>query len=177
MRRISVVGSSGSGKSTFARQLTAKLGVPHVELDGLFWDPGWTPVADATFRARVDAATAGDAWVADGNYARVRDIVLARADTVVWLDLPLGTCLGRILKRTARRARTGEELWSGNRESWRRHLTRDSLVWWLVTSYRRKRREYEARFFGPQREFPHLDVHRFRTAAEAEAWLDALWRS
>jgi hypothetical protein len=80
-------------------------------------------------------------------------------------------------KRTARRARTGEELWSGNRESWRRHLTRDSLVWWLVTSFRRKRREYEARFFGPEREFPHLDVHRFRTAAEAEAWLDALWRS
>ena len=174
MRRISVVGSSGSGKTTFARQLATKLHLPHVELDSLFWDADWTQVDNDTFRARVGDATAGDAWVADGNYARARDIVLARADTVVWLDLPLGTCLGRILKRTARRARTREELWSGNRESWRRHFTGNSLVWWLVTSYRRKRREYEARFFGPQREFPHLDVRRFGSSAEAQAWLDAL---
>jgi adenylate kinase family enzyme len=174
MRRISVVGSSGSGKTTFARHLAAKLQVPHVELDGLFWDADWTQADDATFRSRVAAATAADAWVADGNYARARDIVLARADTVVWLDLPLGTCLGRILKRTARRARSGEELWSGNRESWRRHVGSNSLVWWLVTSYRRKRREYQARFFGPQREFPHLDVWRFGSSAEAQAWLDSL---
>ena len=174
MRRISVVGSSGSGKTTFARQLATKLQIPHVELDGLFWNADWTHADDETFRARVDAATATDAWVADGNYARTRDIVLSRADTVVWLDLPLGTCLGRILRRTARRARTREELWSGNRESWRRHLSRDSLVWWLVSSYRRKRREYEARFLGPKPEFPHLDVLRFRSAADAGAWLDAL---
>jgi adenylate kinase family enzyme len=174
MRRISVVGSTGSGKTTFARRLAAKLQVSHVELDSLFWDAGWTQVDDDTFRARVDAATAGDAWVADGNYARARDIVLARADTAVWLDLPLGTCLGRILRRTARRARTREELWSGNRESWRRHVGRDSLVWWLVTSYRRKRGEYEKRFMGPAREFPHLAAHRFRNAAEADAWLKSL---
>jgi adenylate kinase family enzyme len=174
IRRASVVGASGSGKTTFARQLATKLGVPHVELDGLFWDPDWTQVDDVTFRARVDAATAGDGWVADGNYSRARSIVLARADTVVWLDLPLGTCLGRILKRTARRARTREELWSGNRETWRRHVGGNSLVWWLVTSHRRKRRDYEARFFGPKPEFPHLHVHRFRSAAEAEAWLASL---
>jgi hypothetical protein len=89
----------------------------------------------------------------------------------VWLDLPLRTCLARILRRTARRARTQEELWSGNREAWRRHFTRDSLVWWLVTTYREKRRRYEALFFGSQRQFPHLRVWRLRSAAEAQAWL------
>jgi adenylate kinase family enzyme len=174
IRRVSVVGSSGSGKTTFARQLAAKLGMPHIELDALFWDPNWTQVDDETFRARVDAATAGDAWVADGNYARARSIVLARADTVVWLDIPLGTCLARVLKRTNRRARTREALWSGNRETWRRHVSRDSLVWWTITSHRRKRREYSARFLGPSPEFPHLQVHRFRSSAEAEAWLASL---
>jgi adenylate kinase family enzyme len=171
VKRISVVGSSGSGKTTLARRLAAKLGVPHIELDGLHWDPNWTPVDDETFRARVDRATAGDAWVADGNYSRARTIVLARADTVVWLDIPLRTCLARVLRRTARRSRTKEELWSGNRESWWRHFGRDSLVWWVITSHRRKRREYTTRFFGPDPEYPHLDVHRFRSSAEAEAWL------
>jgi adenylate kinase family enzyme len=173
-RRVSVVGSSGSGKTTFARRLAAKLGVPHVELDAFHWEAGWIEANNDVFRARVEAATAGDGWVADGNYARARDIVLARAETVVWLDLPLRTCLVRILRRTARRARTGEELWSGNRESWRLHVSRDSLVWWTITNHRRKRRDYEARFFGPNREFRHLQVHRFRSAAEAEAWLASL---
>jgi adenylate kinase family enzyme len=171
MRRITVVGSSGSGKTIFARRLAAKLGVPYLELDGMFWDPNWTQVDDETFRARADAATAGDSWVADGNYARARSIVLGRADTVVWLDLPLRTCLWRILRRTARRVRTQEVLFSGNREAWRRHVGRDSLVWWLVTSHGRKRREYHARFFDPQPEFPHLRVHRFGSSAEAQAWL------
>jgi adenylate kinase family enzyme len=174
IRRVSVVGSSGSGKTTFAAQLAARLAVPHVELDGMFWDADWTQVDDEAFRARVDAATAPDGWVADGNYSRARDLVLGRADTVVWLDIPLGTCLARILKRTARRVRTREELWSGNRESWQRHVGGNSLVWWLVTSHRRKRRDYEARFFGPKPEFPHLHVLRFRSSAEVEAWLASL---
>jgi adenylate kinase family enzyme len=174
MRRVSIVGPSGSGKTTFARRLAAKLQVPAIELDGLFWDADWHHADDETFSARVDAATSGDGWVADGNYTRAKEIVLGRADTVVWLDLPLRTCLARVLRRTARRSRTREELWSGNRESWRRHLSRDSLVWWLISSYRRKRREYEPRFIGPEREFPHLVVHRFRRAADAEAWLESL---
>lgn len=168
------MGPSGSGKTTFARTLAMRLGVPHIELDGLYWDPNWTKVDNDTFRARVDAATSSDGWVADGNYSRSQDIVLRRADTVVWLDLPLRTCLARILRRTARRAQTQEELWSGSREGWRRHFTRDSLVWWLVTTYREKRRRYEALFFGPQREFPHLRVWRFRSVAEAEAWLSGV---
>jgi adenylate kinase family enzyme len=174
MRRISVVGSSGSGKTTFARRLAAKLQVPYVELDALCWDPGWTYVEDATFLHRVDAATAGEAWVADGNYTRAKSILLVRADTVVWLDLPFGTCLARILRRTAQGLLMREPLWSGNRDSWRRQLSRDSLVWWLITSYRRRRKEFEARFFGEPREFPHLRVHRFRRTAEAEAWLESL---
>jgi adenylate kinase family enzyme len=174
MRRISVVGSSGSGKTTFARQLARKLQLPHVELDALCWDPDWTYVDDTTFLRRVDAATRADAWVADGNYTRAKEILLVRADTVVWLDVPFGICLARLLRRTAQTLVTREPLWSGNRDSWRRQLSRDSLVWWLIRSYRRRRKELEARFFGPQREFPHLDVRRFGSSAEAQAWLDAL---
>lgn len=169
MKRVSVVGTGGSGKTTFARALAARLGVPHVELDALHWGPASTPVGDVAFAERVDVATAGDAWVCDGNYSWARPIVLGRADTVVWLDLPLRTCLWRVLNRTARGSRTGEALGVGNREAWRHHVGRGSLVWRVITTYHRRRREYEQRFASPAAAL--LDVHRFRSSAEAEAWL------
>jgi adenylate kinase family enzyme len=173
MRRVSVVGSSGSGKTTFGALLAARLGVPHIELDAIWWGPNWTHLDAEVFAAKVDAATAADAWVCDGNFSAVRPIVLERADTVVWLDLPLRTCLARMLRRTAHRIRSGEELWGGNRESWREvFIGRDALFWWLVSQHRRKRRDYEARFasLDPAR----LRVLRFRTSEAADRWLAEL---
>ena len=170
IRRVSVVGSSGSGKTTFAARLAARLGVPHVELDAVYWGPQWSQLDIETFRARVREATAGDAWVCDGNYSAVRPIVFERADTVVWLDLPLRTCLRRMLRRAADRIRSGEELWGGNRESWREvFFGREALFWWLITQHRRKRRDYAARFAAPDAR--HLRVLRFATSAAAETWL------
>ena len=173
MRRVSVVGSSGSGKTSFAVQIAARLGVPHIELDAIWWGPNWTHLDAETFAAKVDAATAADAWVCDGNFSAVRPIVLERADTVVWLDLPLRTCLARMLRRTLRRIRSGEELWGGNRESWWEvFVGREALFWWLVSQHRRKRRDYAARFgaVDPGR----LRVFRFRTSADADRWLASL---
>jgi adenylate kinase family enzyme len=170
MRRVSVVGSSGSGKTTFAAALAGRLGVPHIELDAINWGPDWAPLNEETFRARVREATAAEAWVCDGNYSAVRDIVLEHADTVIWLDLPLRICLARMLPRTMRRIRSGERLWGGNRETWRQaFIGRDALFWWLITQHRRKRRDYAARFAVPAAS--HLQVHRFRSSADAEAWL------
>lgn len=85
--RVSVVGNSGSGKSTLGRALAARLGVPYVELDAIFHLPAWTELPRDEFRKQVGALAAGDAWVIDGNYLAVRDLVWARADTVVWIDL------------------------------------------------------------------------------------------
>jgi adenylate kinase family enzyme len=173
VQRISVVGTSGSGKTTFAERLAARLGIPFIQLDALNWGPNWTPAEVETFRDRVRDAVAADSWVCDGNYSAVRPIVLDRADAVVWLDLPLRTCLWRVIRRTARRARTREDLWgSGNRESVRKQVGRDSLIWWVISTHRRRRRDYEARFADPAT--THLELHRFRSSAEADAWLAAL---
>ncbi|MBA2718024.1 MAG: adenylate kinase [Chloroflexi bacterium] len=173
MRRGLVVGAAGSGKTTFAHRLAALTGVPRIELDALNWGPGWAAVELAVFRERVTAATAGDTWVVDGNYSVVRDIYLNRADTIVWLDLPLSTCLIRVIRRTARRARAGEELWgTGNRESWRKLFGRDSLVWWVLTTHRRRRRELGA--LCAEAALAAVDVHRFASSAAADAWLVAL---
>lgn len=180
MRRVAVVGTSGSGKTTFSKRLAARLGLPRIELDAFHWEPGWTEADPATFRARAEAATATDRWVCDGNYSVVRDLVLDRTDTVVWLDLPLRTCLRRVIARTIRRGLSREELWgTGNRESVRRLFTRDSLAWWVLTTHSDRRGRYEALFAEPA--FSDVAVLRFRTSREAEAWLaavpiDGSWR-
>jgi adenylate kinase family enzyme len=167
--RVAVIGTAGSGKTTFSRQLAARLGVPHIELDALFWLPGWEEPELADFRATVESAVRDDAWVVDGNYSRVRDLVFGRADTVVWLDLPMRTCLWRTTRRTMRRARRSELLWGTNRERWSGLVDRGSLTWWIITTHGRRRRENEERLADPAA--AHLRVHRFRSSPQAEAWL------
>lgn len=168
MQRINVVGTTASGKSTLAVTLADRLGLPYVELDELHWEPGWTEARPAVFRDRVAAAIGGDRWVVDGNYSSVRDLVWARADTVVWLDYPLPTILRRFLRRTFRRIARREELWAGNRERLAtQFFSRDSLLLWILSTYRRRRREYP-RLLA---EHENLVAIRLGTPRDAARWL------
>lgn len=170
-RRAVVIGTAGSGKTDLASQLAQRLGVAHVELDALHWGPNWSLPTAEGFRERVATALAGDAWVADGNYSAVRDIVWRRAELVVWLDYRLPLILVRLVCRTLGRVISREELWGGNRETLRGAIfSRDSLLWWVVGQYRRRRREYPLLFQQP--EHAHLQVVRVRSPREAEEWLE-----
>ena len=174
MRRVSVVGGSCSGKTTFARDLAGILGVPFVELDALNWRANWTMSDVETFQADVRAATSGDGWVVDGNYGGrgATGIVWPRADTVVWLDLPLPLTLGRMWRRTTGRIKRGEPLWGGNRETIRNtFLSRESLFVWAVKTHWRRRRILRAAMSRP--DLAHLEFHRLRSPAEVRRWLDA----
>lgn len=172
-RRVVVVGTTGSGKTTVARRLAALLGCPHVELDALHWGPRWTPAPREVFRERVRRATAAARWVADGNYGQVRDVLWPAADTIVWLDYSLPVILGRLLRRTLRRCLLREELWAGNREDLRTaFLSRDSILLWALRTYRRRRREYPELF--RRAEYRHLRVIRLRSPGETESWLRAV---
>jgi adenylate kinase family enzyme len=171
LRRVNVKGTSGSGKTTFARELARRLDLPFVELDALHHGPDWYQPTAEEFRARVVEAMAQlpDGWVIDGNYEpKLGETVIAQADTIVWLDLPLGLKLRRLARRTTTRIRDDVELWNGNKETWRNAvLGRDSLFAWMIHGHFRQRRDWPRRYADDSR------FVRLRSVAEARRWLDA----
>lgn len=170
MERVNVVGTSGSGKTTFGAALAERMGVDHIELDGLSWEANWVAAPVPVFRERVATAIAAETWVVDGNYSAARDLVWARADTVIWLDFPFRVVMGRVILRTMRRWARREVLWGRNRESLRMAFSRDSIIWWSLSTYHRRRRDYP-RLFA---ERPDLRIIRLRSETEARTLLDAI---
>jgi adenylate kinase family enzyme len=177
VRRISVVGNSGSGKSTVGRQLASALGVPYLELDSIYHQPGWVPLGPEEFRRRATAAAAGDGWVIDGNYSAVRPLVWDRADTVVWLDLPRRTVMRQVVWRTLRRAALRAELWNGNRERWANLFTwepEESVISWAWHRHSVYRARYAATADDPA--CSHLRFVRLRRRAEVRRFLAGVRR-
>ena len=172
MRRVSVVGSSGAGKSTFAAALAGVLGVPWLELDSVYHQADWTPLSAEEFRGRVAAVASGSSWVIDGNYSTVSDIVWARADTVIWLDLPKRTVMRRIIWRTLRRVAGRVELWNGNRERWRNIFTLDdqeSVIAWAWRTHGSRRERYATALADPANS--HLQFIRLRSPGAVRRFL------
>jgi adenylate kinase family enzyme len=177
MDRIAVIGNSGTGKTSLARSLAHRLRVPYTELDAMFHQPGWTELDRAEFRKSVAVLVSEPRWVIDGNYQQVRDLIWARADTVVWLHLPRTLVVRRVLWRTARRVVTRQPLWNANRERLRNALSwqpERSIVRWAWTQHTVYRERYAAAMRDPA--FAHLAFHRLRSPAEVRAFLAASGR-
>ncbi len=173
IERIVVVGTSGCGKTTFAAELARELGYTQIELDSLFWGPGWTLKPKDEFRRLTEIAASEARWVADGDYGSVRDILWPRATTIIWLNYDFLTVLLRALRRTISRAFTGEELWHGNRESFRQaFLSRESIIVWVITTFKKCRAEYRASQID--RNYSHLAWIEFRRPAEAAQYLASI---
>ena len=174
-KRIVVVGTTSSGKSTLANRLAQKIDGDFIELDAYHWEPNWVEAPDEVFRERVIKATSSQDWVAAGNYSVVRDIVWQRAEIIIWLDYPFHIVFWRLFTRTIRRSAFQEELWNGNREIFLTHLklwSEESLFHWLFKTYWRRKREYPMLFALPEN--AHLKIIRFKHPKEAEYWLNNL---
>lgn len=158
--RYVVVGTSGAGKTTLARRLAQDLGYVRVELDALHWLDDWQMRRTDQFRRLVDEATAETRWVVDGNYgSKVRDIVWARAEAVIWLDRPRWTVMRRVIWRAIWRSITREPLWGTTcRESFGRMFSSESIVSWAWKTWPERREHYPRLLDRP--EHRHLDVFR-----------------
>jgi adenylate kinase family enzyme len=161
--RIVVVGTSGAGKTTLARTLAARLGLPHIELDEINWQPGWRDLTrhdPPEFVRRVTEAIKAENWIVDGNYGPVREQVWRRATHLVWLDYTRPVIMARVIVRSLVRASFRMELWSGNRERWRRMLRPSHPIRWAWSTWRRRREETAERLRQP--DCAHLVVLRLR---------------
>ncbi len=140
-RHISVVGTIGSDKITVAREISRRLHNPHFELDSVHWEVNWVEAPDPVFQERVKQALGNNSCVVDRNYHQVRDIVWSRADTAVWLDYSFRIIVSRLARRTLRRVFIREKLWQGNLEHLRPLLSHDSVFWWAIKTYHKRRRK------------------------------------
>jgi adenylate kinase family enzyme len=172
MNRYVIVGSTGSGKTTLARELSRIVAAPHIELDALHWSPNWTAASTEVFRTKVAEAVSADRWVIEGNYRVVRDLIWPRADCIVWLNYSLPLILRRLVPRTARRIITREPCCNGNREILRMAFSKDSIILWALQTYRRKRREYPVLL--AERAAGGTCIVEHKTPAQTEAWLQTV---
>jgi adenylate kinase family enzyme len=170
LQRVAVVSSaSGNGKTTVGRELARKLGVPFHELDALHHGPNWSEATPDELRTKVEPIVVEAAWVIDGAYrGKLGDLVLERAELVVWLDLPMRVWLPRLVRRTALRILTREELWNGNREALRNALhPRDSVVLYALRGYGQRRRRYAS-------DLARFPLVRLRSQSEVDRFLGDL---
>jgi adenylate kinase family enzyme len=168
--RITVIGPSGSGKTRLSARLAELLDVPHVEIDALWHGPNWENCGADELRARVSAATAGESWVSDGTYHTIiGELVLERADTVAWLDLPVTVVMWRLMRRSWVRKRDHVVLWNGNTED--KWLNQIRWLFWPAL-----KRVFENRRELPQRlaRHPQLRVHRLRSDAGVEGFVQSI---
>ncbi|WP_369025281.1 AAA family ATPase [Qipengyuania sp. RANM35] len=165
MKRVLVIGSPGAGKSTFARALAQRSGLPLIHLDAHYHLPGWTEPDPADWDAKLDTLLAGDSWIIDGNYGGSMDRRLALADTAILLDYPTLLCLWRLVKRiTTLHGTVRPDAPPGCPERF------DLEFLHYVAVFRRVKTPVLERRLGA---FPGR-IARFRRPSEAQAFLDAL---
>jgi adenylate kinase family enzyme len=176
LKRIAIVGSSCSGKTTLSKILEHRLGLRRVELDAINWQPDWQELDYSEFKETVTRETEADEWIVDGNYnSRMNGLVLERADTVIWLNLPFLTVYRRLFSRLYQRVVIGEELWNGNRENLYNTLfSKDSLLYWIPRRYWKSRKKYR-RFFSSQEHLAKLIE--FTDVESIDTWLESLAKS
>jgi adenylate kinase family enzyme len=167
--RVAVIGTSGAGKTTLAREIGARLALPHIELDAINWQAGWHDLArhdPAAFSLLVEGALQAEAWVVDGNYGGVRDDVWRRATHLVWLDYDRPVIMARVIRRSLRRVVLRTELWpgTGNRERWHFLFQTSHPILWAWRTWSVFRKETAERL--TRAEYDHLVVLRLRRPHE-----------
>lgn len=174
MKKIIVVGVTGSGKSTLAKKLSEKLNIPYIQLDLLFWKANWQESSDEEFFQKISNVVNQDTWIIDGNYNRTNHLTWKDADTIIWINLPFWLTLYQNVTRSFKRAITQEELWAGtgNRESFRKMFSKESIVLWLLKTFVQQNNRYELRLNNPN--YSHIKFYRLKSRREIAQFLNQL---
>ena len=169
MQRVAILGSGGAGKTTVAVELGRRTGLPVVHLDPLNWAPGWVARPPEDFEAALGAAVAEERWILDGDFLSgdAGDPRFARVDTVVFLDLPRRTGIGRAVTRRLRdRGARRPDLPAGCDEEFELSFFR-----WMWGYPKHVRPRVLAILGGLD---PAVDVHHLRSDAEVRLFLESV---
>jgi adenylate kinase family enzyme len=169
--RIQLIGCSGAGKSTLGRALAQRLQVPFVDLDDLYWEPGWVDVGHEELARRLEPTVAREHWVIAGNYtATTERHVWPRLTELVILDLPLPQLLLRSARRTAHRIMTGETCCNGNTETLWHAMGRDSVLRYTLRVWKARHARYAT--LPASDALAHARVTHLKSDVEVQAWVD-----
>jgi adenylate kinase family enzyme len=174
MNKINVIATSGSGKTTFVKELATILDFPYIEMDALSWKDNWQVSSDEEFFEKLESALQQNKWVLDGNYhSQTQHIKSKYVDTIIWLDYPFPLVLWRVVKRSIARLIDQEPMWgTNNRESFRQSfMSRKSIILWSITSYPRMKKRYSKLFETNPK---NLNLIRLKSPKEAKAFLKNL---
>lgn len=165
--RVAIAGAPGAGKTTLARALAPLLLAEAIELDGLAHGPNWTMRPE--FVGDVDAFTRRERWITEWQYDEARPVIAARADTLIWLDLPTPVIMSRLVRRIVADRRSRRVLWAGNVEPplWTVLVEPNHMIRWGYRSIGLVRDQVLA----VQNDYPRLRVVRLRSRAEVDAFV------
>lgn len=129
MKRVSVIGCPGAGKTTFSRELSRSTKLPLVHLDFMYHDQTYSYQTDKdSWRKRVLKETKERRWIIDGNYKSTFDIRLPKSDTIIFLDYPTYISIWRAIKR---RVQYREKVRDDMPSTWKERLGMDFFVFIL----------------------------------------------
>lgn len=169
MQRISIVGTTGSGKTTLATALSAQSGYPVTDIDDLYWRPGWQRAEQNEFLESVARAASGEKWYIVGNYRQARTLVWPRADTVVWIDYSFPRTFWQLLRRCIDNILNGNFVCNGNQETLRLFFSRKNIMLWLFQTYGARRRELSG--LMSKNKYPGLRFIRLKNPQETSAFI------
>jgi len=169
--RINVIGTSGSGKTTFGKQVAEALDLPFIEMDALFWGPNWKIPPDDEFFPRLLNALEGEKWVLDGNYTRTMGFKWDRVQAVIWLKYCYPRTIYQAIKRALTRLFDQKELWpgTGNRENLKILFSRDSIVWYTIRKYHRQNKRNDTYFENDN--YSQINFHQIHSPNQAKHFL------
>jgi adenylate kinase family enzyme len=172
IERINVVGTSGSGKSTFCKKLAKILHYPYIEMDKFFWEPKWKQASSEDFLLKLSKDLLQDRWVLDGNYTDSIPVKWKNVEMVIWLDYSFSLTLFRAFKRAIARVCSQKEIWegTGNIESfYKTFCSKDSIILFTIKTHAYNRNRYLN--YMKDARFAHIKFVQLKNHSEAEKFL------